>query len=52
MARLLNSGLLNPELLRIRAQAYQAWFDAWWDKVPHCQLGRDGLRSHLTWYWP
>lgn len=52
MSRLLRSGLLNPELRRIRAQVYQAWFDAWWAKVPHTQLGNDGRHGHLTWYWP
>lgn len=52
MSRLLRSGLLSPALLHIRAEAMRAWYEAWWAKIPHCQLGNDGRGGNLTWYWP
>ena len=34
-----------------REQALAAWRKAWWEKVPHTQLGADGSRhSSIRWY--
>lgn len=35
---------------KIRDAATKAWQEAWWQKVPHSQLGPEA-DGNLKWYW-